>query len=59
MNHPSEGYTPGIDRISTRTNYFMYWANTICPRSSAPFYIVTYYMKWVATSWTDGISKEI
>ena len=28
---------------------------TVCPRSSAPFYIVTYYIKWVTTSWTDGI----
>ena len=25
---------------------------TICPRSSGPFYIVTYYIKWVNTSWT-------
>ena len=25
---------------------------TVCPGSSDPFYIVTYYMKWVATSWT-------
>ena len=28
--------------------------NTECPRGSDPFYIVTYYMKWVTTSWTDG-----
>ena len=27
---------------------------TICPRSSDPFYIVTYYIKYVTTSWTDG-----
>ena len=27
---------------------------TIYPRSNDPFYIVTYYMKWVTTSWTDG-----
>ena len=25
---------------------------TICPRSSDPFYIVTYFIKWVTTSWT-------
>ena len=24
---------------------------TICPRSSDPFYIVTYYIKLVTTSW--------
>ena len=28
---------------------------TVYPRSSYPFYIVTYYIKWVTTSWTDGI----
>ena len=26
--------------------------HTICPRSSDPFYIVTYYIKWVTTFWT-------
>ena len=26
--------------------------NTVCPRSSDPFYIVSYYIKWVTTSWT-------
>ena len=24
---------------------------TVCPRSSDPFYIVTYHIKWVTTSW--------
>ena len=28
--------------------------DTMCPRSSYPFYILTYFMKWVTTSWTDG-----
>ena len=28
--------------------------NTICPGSSDPVYIVTYYVNWVTTSWTDG-----
>ena len=27
---------------------------TVCLRSSDPFYIVTCYIKWVTTSWTDG-----
>ena len=27
---------------------------TVCPRSSYPFDVVTYYIKWVTTSWTDG-----
>ena len=28
---------------------------TVCPRSSYPFCIVTYYKKWVKFSWTDCI----
>ena len=30
------------------------YACNMCPRSSDPFYIVTYYMKWVTTSWTNS-----
>jgi len=26
--------------------------NTVCPKSIEPFYIVTYYIIWVKTSWT-------
>ena len=26
--------------------------DTVCPRSLYPIYIVSYYMKWVKTSWT-------
>ena len=29
--------------------------NTICPRSSDPFYTVTYYIKYVTISWTHSI----
>ena len=29
--------------------------NTMCPRSSCPFYSVTYYIKWVTTPWTHSI----
>ena len=25
--------------------------STVCPRSSYPFYIVSYYINWVTTSW--------
>ena len=28
---------------------------TVCPWSSDPFSIVTYYIRWVTTSWTDGM----
>ena len=31
--------------------------NTVCPISSDPFYIVTYYIEWVTTSWTYCITK--
>ena len=27
---------------------------TECPRSSDPFYTVTFYVNWATTSWTDG-----
>ena len=30
--------------------------HTVCPRSSDRFYMVTYYIKWVTTSWTHNIS---
>ena len=32
-----------------RLNY-----STVCPRSSGPFYVVTYNIKWVTTSWTHS-----
>ena len=28
--------------------------DTMCPRRSDPFYIVSYYIKWVTTSWTHS-----
>ena len=28
--------------------------HTACPKSIDPFYTVTYFLKWVTTSWTDG-----
>ena len=31
-----------------------YIVHTVCPRSSDPFHVVTYYIKWVITSWTDS-----
>ena len=30
---------------------------TVCPRSSDPFYIVSYYINWVTTSLTHSINK--
>ena len=37
---------------------FIYFKeDTMCPRSSDPFHMVTYYIKRVTTSWTDGRTK--
>ena len=32
--------------------------SSVCPGSSDPFYIVTYYIKWVTTSWTYCIMRR-
>ena len=32
---------------------------TVCPRSSDPIYIVTYYISWVTTSWTYSMRNEL
>ena len=29
--------------------------NTVCPGSSDPFYILTYYIKWATTSWIHSM----
>ena len=33
--------------------------NTVCPRSSDPFYKVSYYIKWVNTSWTYSMFNSL
>ena len=30
------------------------WTNTVCPSSSDPFYVVSYCITWVTTSWTHS-----
>ena len=32
--------------------------DTLCPRSLDPFDTVTYYIKWLKTSWTDSKVKK-
>ena len=39
---------------------------TVCPKGSDPFYVVSYYIEWVTTSWTysmifyfDKIAQKI
>ena len=46
------GHTVGQDYLGQVT---INNGHTICPGSSDPFYIVSYYIKWVTTSWTHGI----
>ena len=29
----------------------------VCPRSLDPFYMVSYYMKWLTTSWTHSTTR--
>ena len=41
--------------------YYSYMSSTVCPKSLDPFYIVTYYVKGVMTSWPlsiQGSHKE-
>ena len=33
--------------------------HTVCPRGSDPFYIVSYYIKWVTSSWTHSSSNAV
>ena len=37
--------TPNVDQVC------IFNRHTVCPRSSDPFYIVSYYVTWVTTSW--------
>ena len=38
-------------------NNYQFRKCTVCPRSSDPFYIVSYYIKWGTTSWTYSASR--
>ena len=43
-------------------NYFLdiqYILYTVCPRSNDPFYVETYYIKWVTTSWTYSTKLDV
>ena len=43
------------DFFEAKLNLVLIIAPTVCPRSSNPFYLVSYYMKWVITAWTYSI----
>ena len=36
----------------------MHQNHTVCPRSSDPFYIVTYHIKWDISSWAEGMPSN-
>jgi len=38
---------------------FLQCLDTVCPRSSDPFYVVTYCIKWVTTSWTYSMTLAV
>ena len=44
--------TPTPHHILPQNGHLVY---TVCPKSSDPFYIVSYYIKWVTTSLTHSI----
>ena len=37
-------------------SYIDFYFITVCPRSGYPFYIVSYYIKWVTPSWTHSMT---
>ena len=43
-----------VNKELKRKSHDGHSVHTVCPRSSDPFYTVTYYIKWVTTSWKDG-----
>ena len=42
--------------FSIITSFFVLNLYTICPKSSDPIPIVTYYIKWATTAWTHSIN---
>ena len=51
-----DGNLPDSSRIMSRERWFFITTTTVCPRSSDPLYLVSYYIKWVTTSWTYSMS---
>ena len=60
MNERTPLSIPNFITPSLSLSFFFslhYLASTVFPRSSEPFYIVTYYMKCVTTSWTNSMDS--
>ena len=46
-------FVTNIETLKFFIFYIIYFFGLyVCPRSSDPFYVVTYYIKWATTSWT-------
>ena len=41
-----------LSLLANQTEALAQTVGTVCPVSSDPYHIVSYYMKWVTTSWT-------
>ena len=41
-----------VEHLALFLNFIM--DITMCPKSSNPFYIVSYYIKWVTTAWSHS-----
>ena len=46
-----------LKRADIHCSNLSLFKHTMCPRSSGPFYVVTYYIKWYTTSWTYSMSN--
>ena len=45
----------GTGKIYVKTKYRL---RTVCPRSRYPFYMISYNIKWVTTSWKQSKKME-
>ena len=58
MKHFRKMSQPGLKPAETnpaKTATGIISNDTVYPGSSSPIYIMSYYIKWVTTSWTCGI----
>ena len=46
-----------VEGLCSQPSIFGAFSITLCPRSLDQFYVVSYYVKWVKTSWIKNTSK--
>ena len=61
LENKSSTHSTNSDYIYVKQmfSFFHLKLHIVCPRSSYPFYIISYYIKWVDTSWTYSIYSII